>query len=45
MKVGVIKITANWGRTLPQKFDRMCIDNHFCPTIKGKNFKWGAGTF
>ena len=42
MKCAVIKITAYWGQTPPQKFDRMCIDNHFWPTIKGKYFKMGG---
>ena len=42
MKVGVIKITAYWGWTPLQKFDRMCKNNHFWPKIKGKEFKMGS---
>ena len=41
MNFGVIKITANWGWTPPQKSDRMCIHNHFWPTSKRKVFKIG----
>ena len=39
MKSAVIKITAYWGRTPPQKSDRRCIHNHFWPTSKEKWFK------
>ena len=42
MKVVLTKITANWGRTPPQKFDRMGIDNHFWPTSQRKVFKIGG---
>ena len=41
MNFGVIKITANWGWTPPQKSDRMCIHNHFWSTFKRKVFKVG----
>ena len=41
MNFGVIKITANWGWTPPQKSDRMCIHNHFWSTSKRKVFKIG----
>ena len=44
MKSAVIKITAYWGRTPPQKSDRMGIDNHFWPTSKKKVFKTGSRT-
>ena len=39
MKSAVIKITAYWGQTPPQKSDRRCIHNHFWPTSKEKWFK------
>ena len=42
MKCAAIKITAYWGRTPPQKSDRMGIDNHFWPTSKRKVFKIGG---
>ena len=42
MKCAVIKITANLGRTPPQIFDRMGIDNHFWPTSQRKVFKMGG---
>ena len=42
MKCAVIKITANLGRTPPQIFDRMGIDNHFWPTSQRKVFKIGG---
>ena len=42
MKSAVIKITAYWGRTPPQKSDRRCIHNHFWPTFKRKVFKIGG---
>jgi hypothetical protein len=42
MKVAEIKITANWGQTPLHKFDRMCKNNYFGPTIKGKEFKMGG---
>ena len=42
MKSAVIKITAYWGRTPPQKSDRRCIHNHFWPTSKRKVFKIGG---
>ena len=41
MKSAVIKITAYWGRTPPQKSDRRCIHNHFWPTSRKKVFKIG----
>ena len=41
MKSAVIKITAYWGRTPPQKSDRRCIHNHFWPTLRKKVFKIG----
>ena len=41
MKSAVIKITAYWGRTPPQKSDRRCIHNHFWPTSREKVFKIG----
>ena len=36
MKSAVIKITAYWGWTPPQKSDRRCIHNHFWPTSRKK---------
>ena len=39
MKCAVIKITAYWGWTPPQKSDRMCIHNHFWSTSKKKCLK------
>ena len=39
MKFSVIKITANWGWTPPQNFDRMGINNHFWPTSQKNVFK------
>ena len=42
MKSAVIKITAYWGQTPPQKSDRRCIHNHFWPTFKRKVFKIGG---
>ena len=44
MKCAVIKITAYWGWTPPQKSDIMCIHNHFWPTSKEKVFKTGSRT-
>ena len=44
MNFGVIKITAFWGWTPPQKSDIMCIHNHFWPTSKEKVFKTGSRT-
>ena len=41
MKSAVIKITAYWGWTPPQKSDRRCIHNHFWPTSRKKVFKIG----
>ena len=41
MKSAVIKITAYWGWTPPQKSDRRCIHNHFWPTSREKVFKIG----
>jgi hypothetical protein len=41
MKSAVIKITAYWGQTPPQKSDRRCIHNHFWPTSRKKVFKIG----
>ena len=41
MKSAIIKITAYWGWTPPQKSDRRCIHNHFWPTSRKKVFKIG----
>ena len=43
MKCAAIKITAYWGRTPPQKSDRMGINNHFWPKSKKNCLKLAAG--
>ena len=42
MKCAVIKITAYWGWTPPQKLDIICKNNYSWPTTKGEYFKTGG---